>query len=225
MSVDLELPPASCNFGGVMDRVQLALRQVAASSSLLLLALLLVVGLAVHAQVAGTASIQGSVADPSGAVLPNVTIVLTNTSTQVQRSTTTDSSGVYSFPNIDIGTYNMTVTAQGFQTYTRTGIVLEVGSNTAINIPMKVGAADVRIEVQSEGLALQTEDASFKQTIDQNAVTEMPLNGRQMTGLITLSGGSSPAPGGDFTVSNYSYAAISVSIVGCSGNTTECRVD
>jgi hypothetical protein len=208
-----------------MEHLLSAVRRAAAQTHLFLLTLLLVLVLPVQAQVAGTASIQGSVLDPSGAVLPNATIVLTNTATQVQRTATADSSGLYSFPNIDIGTYNMTVTAQGFQTYTRTGIVLEVGSNTAINVPMKVGAADVKIEVQSEGLALQTEDASFKQTIDQNAVTEMPLNGRQMTALITLSGGSSAAPGGDFTGSKYSYAAISVSIAGGMGNTTEWRLD
>jgi hypothetical protein len=208
-----------------MEHVQSGLRRVAAYSHSVLLTLLLVLVLPVHGQVAGTASIQGTVTDPSGAVLPNAAIVLTNTATQVQRTATTDGSGLYSFPNIDIGTYNLTVSASGFQTYTRTGIVLEVGSNTAINVPMKVGAADVKIEVQSEGLALQTEDASFKQTIDQSAVTEMPLNGRQMTGLITLSGGSSPAPGGDFTGSKYSYAAISVSIAGGMGNTTEWRLD
>lgn len=208
-----------------MDCVQSALRRIAAQTPFLFVTLLLVLVLPVHAQVAGTASIQGTVQDPSGAVLPNATLVLTNTSTQVKRTATTDASGIYSFPNIDIGNYNLTVTAQGFQTYSRTGIVLEVGSNTAINVPMKIGAAEVKIEVQSEGLALQTEDASFKQTIDQTAVTEMPLNGRQVTGLITLSGGSSPAPGGDFTGTKYSYAAISVSIAGGMGNTTEWRLD
>lgn len=208
-----------------MEHVQSALGRATAQASLFLLILLLVLALPTHAQVAGTASIQGTITDPSGAVLPNANIVLTNTATQVQRTATADSSGIYSFPNIDIGTYNMTVTAQGFQTYTRTGIVLEVGSNTAINVPMKIGAADVKIEVQSDALVLQTEDASFKQTIDQNAVTEMPLNGRQMTALITLSGGSSAAPGGDFTGTKYSYAAISVSIAGGMGNTTEWRLD
>jgi hypothetical protein len=66
---------------------------------------------------------------------------------------------------------------------------------------------------------------SFKQTIDQQTVTEMPLNGRQMTGLITLSGGSTPAPGGDFTGSKYTYQTISVSIAGGMGNTTMWRLD
>ena len=208
-----------------MDRIQFVLRRLAAQIHLLLVALVFASVLPACAQVAGTASLKGTVADPSGAVLPNATVVLTNTATQVQRTSTTDQGGGFSFPNIDIGTYNMTVSGQGFQTYSRTGIVLEVGSNTSINVPMQVGAAETRIEVQSQALALQTEDASFKQTIDQNAVTEMPLNGRQMTGLITLSGGSSPAPGGDFTGSKYSYAAISVSIAGGMGNTTEWRLD
>ena len=208
-----------------MKHAQTVLQRATAQASTFLFALLLVLVLPLHAQVAGTASIQGTISDPSGAVLPNATVVLTNTATQVQRTATADSSGLYSFPNIDIGTYNMTVTAGGFQTYTRTGIVLEVGSNTAVNITMKVGSKEQTIEVQSDALVLQTEDASFKQTIDQNTVTEMPLNGRQMTSLITLSGGASPAPGGDFTGSKYSYAAISVSIAGGMGNTTEWRLD
>jgi hypothetical protein len=63
------------------------------------------------------------------------------------------------------------------------------------SVPMTVGNSDQHIEVKTEGLVLQTEDSSFKQTIDQQTITEMPLNGRQMTGLIGLSGGSTPAPG------------------------------
>jgi hypothetical protein len=210
-----------------MDCVQSVLRRVAALTPFFLLTLVLATALPVHAQVAGTASIQGTVADPSAAVMANATVVLTNTATRVQRKATTDGSGLYSFPNIDIGTYDLTVTAQGFQTYTRTGIVLEVGSNTAINVPMKVGAADVKVEVQSEGLALQTEDVKFKQTIDQQDITEMPLNSnaRQITGLLALSGGNTAAPGADFTGSKYTYQTIAVSIAGGQGNTTLWRLD
>ena len=115
--------------------------------------------------------------------------------------------------------------SSGFETYTSTGNVLEVGSSISINIKMTVGASDQHIEVQSEGLNLQTEDPSFKQTIDSTALTEMPLNGRQITALITLSGGSTPAPGGDFTGSKYSYQTIAVSIAGSGGNTTQWKLD
>src|ERR1035438_9394438 len=178
-----------------------------------------------NAQVAGQAQIQGTITDASGALLPNATVTLTNASTHVERTTLTDKSGVYVFPNIDIGTYDIGVTAAGFETYKQTGIVLEIGSSIAINVAMTVGKQSFTVETHAEGLSLQTEDSSFKQTIDQQDVQEMPLNGRQMTGLITLSGGSSPAPGGDFTGSKYSYQTISVSVAGGMGNTTEWKLD
>src|SRR6266702_1540658 len=195
------------------------------TTQIFFLILLQIIALPLHAQIAGTGSMQGTITDATGAVIPNASITITNESTQVARTATTNGTGSYEVPNIDIGTYSVKVATPGFETYTRTGIVLEVGSSISVNVTMTVGAQEQKIEVRSSSLALQTEDASFKQTIDQNAVTEMPLNGRQMTGLITLSGGSAPAPGGDFTGSKYSYAAISVSIAGGNGNTTAWKLD
>ena len=177
------------------------------------------------AQIAGTGNIQGSITDPTGAVVPNASVTLTDISTLVAHKTTSDIAGVYVFPGIPVGTYTLGITAPGFREYERTGIVLEVGSSIAINAGLLVGSAQTKVEVQAEGLALQTEDPSFKQTIDQEAVTEMPLNGRQMTALITLSGGSAAAPGNDFTGSKYSYQTISVSVAGGNGNTTLWRLD
>ena len=178
-----------------------------------------------NAQIAGTGSIQGSVADKSGALIPNATVTLVNKDTQVKQTTHTDGAGAYVFPNISIGTYIVDISATGFQSYEQTGIVLEVGSNIAVNVGLGVGTSDVKVEVQATALSLQSEDVSFKQTIDQQDVQEMPLNGRQMTSLITLSGGASPAPGGDFTGSKYSYAVVSVSVAGGMGNTTEWKLD
>jgi len=176
-------------------------------------------------QAAGNASLQGNIVDQTGAVIPDAAITLTNAATAITRTAVSDTKGQYSFPNTAVGTYNLSVTKAGFQTYTQTGIVLEVGSAISINVPMTVGSQSEHVEVKAEGLALQTEDASFKQTIDQQTVTEMPLNGRQMTNLITLSGGSTPAPAGDFTGSKYTYQTISVSIAGGGGNTTMWRLD
>ncbi|WP_263380739.1 carboxypeptidase-like regulatory domain-containing protein [Granulicella paludicola] len=177
------------------------------------------------AQIAGSGSIQGSVTDSTGAVVPGATVVLVENSTQTKRTATTDSGGVYSFPNITVSTYTLTVSMAGFKTFQQNNIVLEVGSSIAINAGLQVGSTDQKIEVTTDQLALQTEDVAFKQTIDQKAVTEMPLNGRQMTGLIALSGGSAPAPGGDFTGSKYSYQTVSVSIAGGNGNSTEWLLD
>ena len=178
-----------------------------------------------YSQLAGTGNIQGTVSDPTGAVVPNAAVTLTDQATGVNRIAKSNSAGDYLFPGIPIGTYNLQVAAVGFKTYEQNGIVLEVGSNIAVNATMSIGAADVKVEVQAEGLALQTEDATFKQTIDSTEVSEMPLNGRQMTALITASGGSSPAPAGDFTGSKFSYQTISVSIAGGGGNTTLWRFD
>ncbi len=178
-----------------------------------------------NAQIAGTGNIQGTITDSTGAVVPQASVVLTDESTQVLRKTTSDNAGVYLFPGVPISTYDIAVTAPGFSTYVQSKIVLEVGSSIAINASLAVGNTSTKVEVQSQGLSLQTEDPTFKQTVDQQAVTEMPLNGRQMTSLITISGGSSAAPAGDFTGSKYSYQTISVSIAGGGGNTTLWRLD
>jgi hypothetical protein len=195
----------------------------------LLCCLLFLLGTAgtIHAQVAGTANLQGTVADSTGAVIPNATVTITNLSTQVKHTAKSDSSGVYAFPNIDIGNYTVDVDMPGFKSYEQKGIVLEVGSSIAVNVNLAVGSTDEKVEVTATGLALQTEDVSFKQTIDAQDITEIPLNSnaRQITGLLSISGGANTAPGGDFTGSKYSYQTISFSIAGGLGNTTMWRLD
>ena len=159
--------------------------------------------------------------------MPGATVTLTNVEQQTKHTATADSSGGYVFPNIELGTYSIDVSAPGFKSYQQTGIVLEVGSSIAINVKMEPGAVSEKVEVQAAGLALQTEDASFKQTIDAQDITELPLNSasRQITGLLTLTGGTTAAPSGDFTGSKYSYQTISISIAGGAGNTTLWRLD
>src|SRR5664280_928751 len=94
------------------------------------------------AQIAGTGSIQGTISDPTGAVLPNATVTITNDATQAKHSAVTGNNGLYSFPNINIGTYTLTATAQGFKTYSQRNVILEVGSSISINVSMPVGAAN-----------------------------------------------------------------------------------
>ena len=179
----------------------------------------------VNAQEAGTGNIQGTITDPTGSVVPNAALTLTEASTLVQHKTQSDSRGVYAFTNMVPGTYSLDVTAPGFQRYLSTGNVLEVGSSIAINVAMTVGTVNQQVEVKTDTMALQTEDPSFKQTIDQHAITEMPLNGRQLTSLLTFSGGSAPAAGNDFTGSKYSYQTIAISVTGGMGNSTLWRLD
>src|ERR1700733_15309071 len=87
-------------------------------------------------QLAGTGSIQGSVVDATGAIIQNANVTATNSATQVKHTAVTGGSGLFSFPNLDIGTYTIEVTVQGFEHYSQSNIVLEVGSSIAVNINM-----------------------------------------------------------------------------------------
>ena len=176
-------------------------------------------------QTAGTANIQGTISDSTGAVIQNATVTVTNTATTVQHRTTSGADGLYSFPNLAVGEYNLNVSAAGFKHYDQRGIVLEVGSSIAVNISMQVGEAQQSVEVQANGLALQTEDPSFKQTINEQTLTELPLNGRTVTSLITLSGGSAPAPITDLQGSKTFYNSVVISVGGGQGDTTDYRLD
>ncbi len=179
----------------------------------------------VLAQLAGTGTIQGTVSDPSGAVIPHAQVTLTENSTGVKHQTATSSGGVFSFPNLVVGTYTLSVKTSGFKTYSRTGIVLEVGSNIGINVTMEVGAANQEVHVQANAVSLQTQDTNFKQTIDEREINELPLNGRQMTDLITLSGGAATAPGNDMVGSKNFHSSVAISIAGGQGNQTDYRLD
>lgn len=188
-------------------------------------ALLMLFAWSAKAQLAGTGNIQGTISDPSGAVIANAQVTLTDNATGVKHQTATSNGGVFSFPNLDIGTYSLAATAPGFKKYNRTGIVLEVGSNIGINVTMEVGAANQEVHVQAEALALQTQDTQFKQTIDQQEINELPLNGRQMTDLITLAGGAASAPGNDMVGSKNFHSSVAISIAGGQGNQTDYRLD
>jgi hypothetical protein len=171
------------------------------------------------AQAAGTASVQGTVTDPTGAAVPNATVTIKQTATGVTRSANTDTQGLYSFPNVAVGPYSLTVAAPGFQSFSQTG-VLEVGNNISINPHLQVGAATEQINVEASGVALETETSTFKQVIDQARITEMPLNGRQATQLVLVSGGAVSTSGiNKDMVGSKNYASSTViAVAGSQGN-------
>jgi hypothetical protein len=178
------------------------------------------------AQTAGTGSIQGAVTDESGAMIPNAAVVAVNSATGVKHSVVSDGQGLYSFPNLSIGTYEVTVEAPNFERYHQSNIILDVGSSIAVNIKMHVGSTGQTVEVQADALLLQTEDTSLKQTVDEKTLTEMPLNGRQMTDLVLLMGGAVNAnENNDVQGSKTFYSSAVISIAGGQGNFTDYRLD
>jgi len=183
----------------------------------ILLSLILPVTL--HAQAAGTASVQGTVTDQTGAAVPGATVTLTQTATGTSRASTTDGAGVYALPNVPVGPYSLSVAASGFQSFTQTG-TLEVGNNISIDPHLKVGSASEHVEVQASGVALETETSSFKQVIDQARITELPLNGRQATQLVLISGGAVSSSGinNDMVGSKNYFSSVVIAVAGSQGN-------
>jgi hypothetical protein len=149
---------------------------------------LLLSSIQVQAQVSG-ATLSGTLTDPSGGVIPNATLSIKNVATGIVRQVTTDSSGVYNAPNLLPGTYDVTVTAAGFNTAVQNGIALTVGAQQLLNFSMKVGESTTKVEVSTEALAVQLASSEISGVVTDRTVQELPLNGRDWTSLATLQPG------------------------------------
>ncbi len=135
-----------------------------------------------------TAQISGAVKDQSGAVLPGVEITVTQTETGIARTAVTNETGSYVLPNLPLGPYRVEAALAGFRTYVQTGIVLQVNSSPEINIQLEVGQVSEQVEVQANAALVETRSVGVGQVMENQRILELPLNGRQATDLITLSG-------------------------------------
>src|ERR1700716_3173289 len=142
----------------------------------------------VYAQVSG-ATLAGTVTDASGAVVINAKVSIRNTATDVTRDVTTDSSGLYSAPNLLPGIYDITVIAAGFSTSVQTGLTLTVGATQALNISLQIGRKTERFDVSAITPDVQLSSSIMSAEVDSITVRELPLNGRDWTQLATLQPG------------------------------------
>lgn len=135
-----------------------------------------------------TAQINGSVRDQTGAVLPGVEVTVTQTDTGISRSVVSDESGSYILPNLAVGPYRLEAALPGFRTFVQTGIVLQVNASVLINPALAVGQVSEQVEVQANAALVETRNVGVGQVIENQRILELPLNGRQVTDLVTLSG-------------------------------------
>ena len=136
------------------------------------------------------AQISGAVRDQSGAVLPGVEITVTQTETGVTRNVVTNETGSYVFSNLPLGPYRLEAGLPGFRTYVQTGIVLRVNSSPAVNVVLEVGQVTEQIEVQANAAMVETRSSTVGSVVENARILELPLNGRDVTELITLAGGA-----------------------------------
>ncbi len=135
------------------------------------------------------ASISGTVTDSSGAYVPGATISVRNINTGVTATATTDASGLYSAPNLIIGTYEVHLTKKGFASETRSGITLTVGRQAVVDFTIKPGNTSEQIVVTADAPLVETANSALGGLIDQKQVRELPLNGRNLQQLILLAPG------------------------------------
>jgi hypothetical protein len=175
------------------------------------------------------AQISGTVKDSSDAAVPGAEVTVTHTGTGISRSVVTANDGTYIIPNLPVGPYKLQITLQGFATYVQEGIVLQVNTNPTINPVLKVGSITDQVLVEANASMVETRITGVGQVIDQERVVELPLNGRQVSQLVTLSGGSQefvPTSAGQSLVSNKNYPTVAAfSVAGGQGGQTLFLLD
>ena len=176
------------------------------------------------AQATATAQVSGTVMDSSGATIAGAQVSMTQTGKDLVHTTTTDNSGNYTLPELPVGQYRFEVKAPGFKDYVQTGLELVVNNNIQINASMQVGSATETVEVTATASMVETKENSVSVLVDQQRISELPLNGRQVTQLIYTIGAAVPADSGD-TGSKTFWNATRISIAGGQGNGTAYLLD
>ncbi len=144
------------------------------------------------------ATLTGTIRDNTGAVIPDAVVAVRNSATGTVRELRTNTAGEYVGAALSPGQYNVTVTAKGFRTYKAQGVILRVAQNARIDVTMQVGNAHEEVTVHGEGLAqVNTESSELGGTITGKELTQLQLNGRNFTQLITLVPGVSNQTGQD----------------------------
>ncbi|HWF48275.1 MAG TPA: TonB-dependent receptor, partial [Bryobacteraceae bacterium] len=133
--------------------------------------------------------ITGDVTDPSGAAVPSAMVTVTNMATNVARQSTTNTSGLYVFPDLVPGTYEVKVAASGFTTSVKSNIVLEVQQTARVDFTVQVGHSTQTVVVSANAAALSTETATVGTVVEEKRIMDLPLNGRSYLSLVALSPG------------------------------------
>ncbi len=155
------------------------------SSAVTRLLLLLAIAVPVHAQTP-SGEISGTVIDGSGLPVPGATITLTNLATSVARVLQTNETGLYVITAVPPGTYDLKGELAGFRTVERKNLVVQVGSAMRIPLTLEVGSLNEVLEIRASSPLIQTENAAISTVIENRAIVELPLNGRNYLQLASL---------------------------------------
>jgi len=154
----------------------------------ILLASLVLLSSAAFGQVLG--SISGSVRDPTGAVIPNASVTVTNSETGMTRTLVTDERGYYQALALPVGRYDVKVQKTGFRNLVRFGIDLAVAQDAMVDVDMQIGVLKEDVEISGDAALVNVATTSISGLVDGHEVKNLPLNGRSFDNLITLNPGT-----------------------------------
>ena len=147
------------------------------------------------AQVVPTATLSGTITDPSGAAIPNATVHAVNMATLVDRRTESDAQGRFQFSFLTAGTYQLNVSARGFADYRQTGITLDVNAPATVNVHLNLHSASTEVTVNANAQMIDTESSTIHQIVGRQYLENLPLNGRNAATLVTMAPGVTTSPG------------------------------
>src|ERR1700739_3243897 len=136
-----------------------------------------------------SASISGTVRDPSGATIAGATVTASKTGTGISQNQKTNSAGFYSFQTLPLGHYEVSVQQPGFKGYKKTGLVLDVDAALVVDVALQVGEVRELVQVQSEATHVETASSQLGEVIEGDRITTVPLVTRSYTDLLALQPG------------------------------------
>jgi hypothetical protein len=174
------------------------LQSLAGATRVLLCAALAMLCTALAAKAQDTGYISGTVTDKSGSAVAGADVVISSTNGSATHTTTTNGDGAYVVSGLAGGTYDLVVSAKGFQKYTAQGVVLDVARKIRVDVVLTVGAITEEVVVTGESVAqVETQSSALGSTINATQVSELVLNGRNFTQLVNLSPGVVSQTGSD----------------------------
>ena len=168
----------------------------------------------------GGASLNGTVTDSSGAAVPNAKVTLTNSQTGLTRTTATNAAGLYNFPQLPVGSYDLSVEASGFKLSKRTGISLTIGAVATMDVSLEIGATQESVSVTAEVPVVETTRSQTSTTVTTKQVSDLPINGRNFLDFTVLTPGvlRDPTRGGDLSFGGQRGTSNSVLVDGSDSN-------
>src|ERR1041385_4108990 len=156
------------------------------------LLIVLAFALSAMAQSTTTGAIGGTVMNPNKEVVPGATISVKNAGTSKEDTATTDDSGRFKIPNLPPGEYTVSVNSTGFAAFTQQKVIVEVGRETTLDIPLTIGPVSGTVQVTAEAPVLNTTQQDFSSNVNQTQISELPINGQRWSNFALLSPGTSP---------------------------------